>query len=252
MTDGAARSPGLTIGQLAAFAGVTVRTVRHYHQRGLLDEPERDHSGYRRYDAQAALDLVRIRVLAEAGAPLSRAAELAEAGPEELAAAVEQIDAGLERQIRNLRDRRRRLAALVDGERGVLPAELVALLDDLRAAGVGPGTIRIEQEGWVLMLARYPAEARRWLAGKRRDLADPVLRRLYRAYDEAAGWDPEDPRLAGLADDLITHLRRARTDDLTAETLDPMLRRVVEERFEQQATPTARRLAHLVARTLGG
>ena len=34
----------LTIGQLASYAGVTVRTVRHYHQIGLLAEPERDHS----------------------------------------------------------------------------------------------------------------------------------------------------------------------------------------------------------------
>ncbi len=38
----------LTIGQLAAYAGVTVRAVRHYHQVGLLPEPERDASGYRR------------------------------------------------------------------------------------------------------------------------------------------------------------------------------------------------------------
>jgi DNA-binding transcriptional MerR regulator len=38
----------LTIGQLAAHAGVTVRTVRHYHAKGLLPESERDASGYRR------------------------------------------------------------------------------------------------------------------------------------------------------------------------------------------------------------
>jgi DNA-binding transcriptional MerR regulator len=37
----------LTISRLAAYAGVTVRALRHYHQIGLLPEPERDHSGYR-------------------------------------------------------------------------------------------------------------------------------------------------------------------------------------------------------------
>ena len=47
----------LTIGQLAAYAGVTVRTVRHYHAKGLLPEPARDHSGYRRYDAAAVVAL---------------------------------------------------------------------------------------------------------------------------------------------------------------------------------------------------
>ena len=37
----------LTIGQLAAHVGVTVRAIRHYHARGLLTEPARDASGYR-------------------------------------------------------------------------------------------------------------------------------------------------------------------------------------------------------------
>ena len=31
----------LTIGQLAAHVGVTVRAIRHYHARGLLPEPPR-------------------------------------------------------------------------------------------------------------------------------------------------------------------------------------------------------------------
>ena len=30
----------LTISQLAAYAGVTVRAVRHYHSKGLLPEPD--------------------------------------------------------------------------------------------------------------------------------------------------------------------------------------------------------------------
>ena len=51
----------LTISQLASYAGVTVRAVRHYHAKGLLPEPERDHSGYRRYDAAAVVELVKIR-----------------------------------------------------------------------------------------------------------------------------------------------------------------------------------------------
>ena len=41
----------LTISQLATYAGVTVRAVRHYHHVGLLPEPSRDGSGYRTYGA---------------------------------------------------------------------------------------------------------------------------------------------------------------------------------------------------------
>jgi DNA-binding transcriptional MerR regulator len=69
----------LTISQLAGYAGVTVRAVRHYHQVGLLPEPERDASGYRTYDARAVVRLIRIRTLAEAGVPLGRVQELLEA-----------------------------------------------------------------------------------------------------------------------------------------------------------------------------
>lgn len=62
----------LTISELASYAGVTVRAVRHYHAKGLLPEPHRDHSGYRGYDAGAVVELIRIRTLAEAGVPLAR------------------------------------------------------------------------------------------------------------------------------------------------------------------------------------
>ena len=61
----------LTIGQLAADAGVTVRAVRPSHALGLLPEPARDHSGYRRYDATAVDELIKIRTLSEAGVPRS-------------------------------------------------------------------------------------------------------------------------------------------------------------------------------------
>src|ERR1700733_12047434 len=84
----------LTIGQLAAYAGVTVRAVRHYHHIGLLPEPERDASGYRRYGATAVVSLIKIRTLANAGVPLSQVAELLRADAAAFAEAVRRIVAG--------------------------------------------------------------------------------------------------------------------------------------------------------------
>jgi hypothetical protein len=60
MTNGESGLPGagLLIGDVARLCGVTPRAVRHYHALGLLPEPERDSSGYRRYaaaDVAAAL-----------------------------------------------------------------------------------------------------------------------------------------------------------------------------------------------------
>src|ERR1044072_8850386 len=99
----------LTISQLAAYAGVTVRAVRHYHRIGLLAEPERDRSGYRTYDAVAVVRLIRIRTLADAGVPLARVQELLAAGPEEFAGGVQEIDKDLRAEIRRLQETRRRL-----------------------------------------------------------------------------------------------------------------------------------------------
>src|ERR1700759_2841870 len=102
----------LTISQLASYAGVTVRAVRHYHAKGLLPEPERDWSGYRRYDAQAVVELIRIRTLADAGVPLSRVKELLSADPDEFEAAVADVDRRLSAEIRERQQHRERVAQL--------------------------------------------------------------------------------------------------------------------------------------------
>jgi DNA-binding transcriptional MerR regulator len=56
-------------------------TIRVYHDKGLLPEPPRDASGYRRYSAQDLVELIKIRTLAEAGLPLATIAHLATASP---------------------------------------------------------------------------------------------------------------------------------------------------------------------------
>ena len=126
--------PRLTIGQAASYAGVTTRAVRHYHQLGLLAEPPRDRSGYRRYSARDVIDLIRIRALANAGVPLSRVGELLTADRDELAAAVAEIDQQLQAEIRRLEDHRAAVAQLATIDGLALPAEVVDYLDHLRDA----------------------------------------------------------------------------------------------------------------------
>jgi DNA-binding transcriptional MerR regulator len=38
-----------SVGQVSAFAGVTVRTLHHYDKAGLLSPSDRSHAGYRLY-----------------------------------------------------------------------------------------------------------------------------------------------------------------------------------------------------------
>jgi DNA-binding transcriptional MerR regulator len=194
----------LTIGQLATSVGVTVRAVRHYHERGLLAEPDRDASGYRRYGAQAVVDLIRIKSLADAGVPLARIKELVSAPPQEFSDAIGRIDEALRRKISDLEEHRRRIAGLAEGggERLFLPPEVADLLDQLRAIGVSERTVQVERDAWILMTALSPDSVLEWARDKAAALADPEFRRLYLACDEAFDADPADPRLAKLADDI--------------------------------------------------
>jgi DNA-binding transcriptional MerR regulator len=99
----------ITIGQLARYAGVSTKTIRFYHAKGLLPEPERDSSGYRRYTAQHAIDLIKIRTLADAGVPLARIPSLRATRDEDLRDALRDIDADLTARIRSLRQTQQRL-----------------------------------------------------------------------------------------------------------------------------------------------
>ncbi|WEO96141.1 MerR family transcriptional regulator [Streptomyces sp. FXJ1.172] len=65
-----------SVGQVAGFAGVTVRTLHHYDEIGLLVPGERTHAGHRRY-TDADLDrLQQILFYRELGFPLDEVAVL--------------------------------------------------------------------------------------------------------------------------------------------------------------------------------
>jgi DNA-binding transcriptional MerR regulator len=193
----------LTIGQLANHCGVTVRAIRHYHRVGLLPEPVRDDSGYRRYGAQAVVDLVRIKVLADAGVPLARVSHLLNADPEEFGSAVDGIDQALQQQIDHLEHRRQQLAGLLAGDQLVLPPEVADLLNELRSMGTSDRGVKLERDGWILLAALCPEVVPEWTRQKRAALTDAEFRRLYLACDDAHDWDPADPRLEELADWMV-------------------------------------------------
>jgi DNA-binding transcriptional MerR regulator len=58
------------IGDAAAFAGTTPRAIRHYHDIGLLPEPERGPDDRRRYGYDDMTRLLWIRKMADAGISL--------------------------------------------------------------------------------------------------------------------------------------------------------------------------------------
>jgi DNA-binding transcriptional MerR regulator len=191
----------LTISELAAYAGVTVRAVRHYHQIGLLPEPDRDVSGYRRYGATAVVSLIKIHTLADAGVPLSEIRTMLDADAPAFAEAVRRIDSRLVGEIERLRTSRRQIARLAAGDGLALPPEVVTYLDRLRDIGTSERMVEAERDGWILIAARWPQHVLAWMPDKVAQLEDPRVVRLYLVLSEIFdGDDADDPRMKEAAD----------------------------------------------------
>lgn len=241
----------LTISQLASYAGVTVRTVRHYHAYGLLPEPERDGSGYRRYAADDVIELVRIRTLAASGVPLARIQDLLRAEPPEFTAALAEIDADLRRRIAELRRHRADLTKLPSAERLCVPDEVAEIFDKMRMIGISERTIAMERDGWILLSAAYPEIVPDTLEWRRRSLDEPAYRALMLRMEDAFDWDPDDSRLLELAGDTVALMEQIYPIDVAAAELpkwaplDGERYRLVSE-YNLDASPAWTRLTKLV------
>lgn len=236
----------LTIGQLADYAGVTIKAIRHYHERGLLAEPGRDSSGYRRYTAEDAIDLVKIRTLAHAGVPLARIKDLLDAAPDTFTAAIAEIDHDLQDRIAQLRRTRDQLAQLCGGDRLFVSPEVADHLDELRELGVSERQIHLERDGWILMRTASPEEVSLWIAEKRELLADPEFRALYLEHDAAYDWSPDDPRLPALADRTRNWFTAHRSRSGTHPVRNPTIARLAARSQPGASSPAWDRLARFM------
>jgi len=222
----------LTIGQLAAYAGVTVRAVRHYHRIGLLPEPERDASGYRRYGATAVVSLIKIRTLASAGVPLSEIGQMLQADAPAFAEAVQRIDSRLRGEIERLDINRKQIAQLAAGNSLALPPEVTFYLDRLREIGASERVVLAERDAWILVAARWPEDIHEVMIAKHAQLDNPQLVRLYRVGSEILEND-DYSRLEEVADIMAGLLEQASAageinpgegayDDLSFDLLDAL------------------------------
>jgi DNA-binding transcriptional MerR regulator len=240
----------LTISQLASYAGVTVRAVRHYHAKGLLVEPERDHSGYRRYDAAAVVDLIKIRILADAGVPLSRVKELLDAGDDDFKKAVAEIDKRLRLEVRELQGHRERIARLVHGDGLALPPEAVAYLERMRELGIPERIIGGERDAWILVAAQQPESMEAFIRSKEGQLDDPSVVETYKQMEDLLDWQPGDRRLEDIADQIVSQLEAVSPEDWAAYTdadqaMPDELVALLDSMFVEQV-PVARDLMRLV------
>ncbi|MFF8376309.1 MerR family transcriptional regulator [Streptomyces sp. NPDC015661] len=191
----------MRIGEIAALVGVTPRAVRHYHQSGLLPEPQRRANGYREYGVRDAVLLARIRRLTELGLGLEEVRDVV-AGDEGrgLAEVLEELADDLARQEAVIRARRERLAPLLaEARAGRLPAEgpvspeLSALLAGLGELPESPMAAK-DREVLALLDTVVPEAERARLMELMHEAAGSA-RELYGLLDALADVAAEDPRV---------------------------------------------------------
>ncbi|MFC3395091.1 MerR family transcriptional regulator [Brenneria rubrifaciens] len=111
----------MKIGELSSRTGVSIRMLRYYEQKGLLN-PSRSESGYRRYGVEDVQRIKDIALLNGAGLPLAAIRDLlacvpSGANPAPLCYALksrirEQLEQ-IDRQIASLNKSRQRLTGLL-------------------------------------------------------------------------------------------------------------------------------------------
>jgi len=157
--------PQWSIGELATASGLTVRTLHHYDEIGLLPPGGRTGSGHRRYTDGDLRRLYRIRALRMLGLSL-----------EEIAALLRDADAGdnspgslaswrglLSRQLSALREQSEHLRQL--------QTQVQDLLHRLDAPALpGPEQVMATLEGMALYEKHFTPEQRRELESRRTEL----------------------------------------------------------------------------------
>jgi DNA-binding transcriptional MerR regulator len=170
-----------TVGELAQATGVTVRTLHHYDEIGLLAPSGRSEAGYRLYDEEAVERLYRIRALQALGLSLDEVgAALDGAGLRDVIA--RQLEA-LDRELEHARSLRLRLLALREA----------ATVDDLMTTMEA-----------IEMHERYFTAEQREAIASRANLAEQGERDWAALIEEVraardAGEDPRGPRMQELA-----------------------------------------------------
>ncbi|MDT0318832.1 MerR family transcriptional regulator [Streptomyces millisiae] len=190
------------IGDAAAFAGTTPRAIRHYHEIGLLPEPERGGDGRRRYGYDDMIRLLWIRKMAAAGIGLDdmRAAFDEARDIEEILSRLEEALAAQEAAIKRRRAAVQRLQAVGS------PLGLLSELVTDRLSHLPPGALRPSDVEALLVTERIfgPLGAAIQASVFIVLATHPDLRAEQDRLDaaEAAlddGVEPDDPRVEELA-----------------------------------------------------
>src|SRR5699024_8235162 len=132
----------MRLGEIARLAGVSARSIRHYHRLGVLAEPPRTGGGYRDYAVADLARIARIAFLSGSGVPLREIGALLEGSDADPAADLAALRDGIDQRIADLTRQRERLDVIARRAAeglppGLLPESVTRALDFCRADAAG-------------------------------------------------------------------------------------------------------------------
>jgi DNA-binding transcriptional MerR regulator len=182
-----------TVGSLAEATGLTVRTLHHWDEIGLLRPAERSGAGHRRYSSEDVERLYRIVALRGLGLSLEEIGAALDRDGSDLRAAVSAHLKRVEDELAKLRDLRRRLRGILDAFDRLGEPSTDQLIETIEVMTM---TDRYyTQEQLDQLAARREALGEEGIAKAQQDWAE-----LIAALDaeREAGTDPADPRVQEL------------------------------------------------------
>jgi MerR family transcriptional regulator, thiopeptide resistance regulator len=218
------------VGEFAALTGVSVRTLHHYDQIGLLRPTERSDSGYRLYSGQDLLGLQQILTLRYLGFPLEQIGKLLRQPEFNLVASMRIQRRALRDRIAELESIEAALGALV--ERRMATGQWAWELVVQASASVQDG---LHQKGEKMESYYTPEQMKQWEQLGREFPADARLRieegwtALLADVRANRDLDPASPEARALADRW-----QALTDELArAYQGYPELWKAIGENYQQ-------------------
>ncbi|WP_440981479.1 MerR family transcriptional regulator [Shinella sumterensis] len=195
--------------EIARIAGVSVRTLRHYHQIGLLEEPPRQPNGYRSYDVQHLIRLLRVGQLAKLGMRLTDIPAVLNRDGEIETSTLDDLDRTLAYQIAVLERQRQTIASLRERQATLdipqeMAAALIALEDGRDEKAAKAGREQAVLFGHVFEDAEQNEISRLYDRLATTELSG-IARELGQRFD-ALGPDSTDEEIADLANSYVERL----------------------------------------------
>jgi len=194
MTDASEGTAEMKVGELAERSGLTVRTLHHYDEIGLLTPARRTPAGHRLYDVDEVRRLQRIVSLRHLGLPLDEIGRCLDGDDYSLGRVLELQLRRIEEEMARQADLRERVRWLRDRMASDEEASLDDLLRTIQAVA------SYERYYTKSELDRL-AERRKVVGEERIEEAQQEWRKLLQAFDAAReqGLEPSSPRVKALA-----------------------------------------------------